>query len=109
MNCPEMLGKMRYNLFTFYKEEVIIKHKTPGSTQKNGGTTMDDMENKVISFDQDEISCGLKAVKEWLQNTYYEGVTVLREHKKAIMIAAAAVVGVVGIVGGLIALLRRRK
>ena len=78
-------------------------------TRENGGTTMDEMENKVISFDQDEITCGLKAVKDWLVNTYCEGMAVVRAHKKALLIAAGAVVGVAGIVGGLIALLSRKK
>ena len=78
-------------------------------TRENGGTTMDGMENKVITFDQDEITTGLKAVKEWLQNTYYEGMAVVRAHKKALLIAAGVVVGVAGIVGGLIALLGRKK
>ena len=70
---------------------------------------MDEMENKVISFDQDEITCGLKAVKDWLVHTYEEGLAVARAHKKALLIAAGVVVGVAGIVGGLLALLGRKK
>ena len=70
---------------------------------------MDEMENKVISFDQDEITCGLNAVKEWLVNTYEEGKLVVRAHKRALLIAAGVVVGLAGIVGGLLALLGRKK
>ncbi len=67
------------------------------------------MENRVITFDQDEVRTGLCAVKAWLQDTYHEGVQVLREHKKAVLTVAAIVVGVAGIVGGLLALLGRKK
>ena len=70
---------------------------------------MDAMENKVITFDQEEVTTGLKAVLEWLKKTYREGVEVVRAHKKALLISVAVIVGVAGIVGGLIALLGRKK
>ena len=70
---------------------------------------MDTMDNNVIMFDQEEVTTGLKAVLDWLKKTYREGVEVVRVHKKALLISAAVVVGVAGIVGGLIALLGRKK
>ncbi len=70
---------------------------------------MDAREYEVVTFDQEEIKTGLCAVKDWLSNTLYEGVQVLREHKKAVLTAAAIVVTVAGVVGGLWALLTKKK
>ncbi len=70
---------------------------------------MDARENEVMTFDQEEIRTGLCAVKDWLSNTLYEGVQVLREHKKAVLTAAAIVVTAAGVVGGLWALLTKKK
>ncbi len=70
---------------------------------------MDARENEVMTFDQEEIKTGLCAVKDWMSNTLYDGVQVLREHKKAILTVAAIVTAAAGIAGGLWALLRKRK
>lgn len=70
---------------------------------------MDARENEVLDFNQEEIRTGLCAVKDWLSNTLYEGVQVLRAHKKAVLTAAAIVVAAVGVIGGLWSLLTKKK
>lgn len=70
---------------------------------------METRENEVMTFDQEEIKTGICAVKDWLSNTLYDGVRVLREHKKAILTVSAIVVAAVGVAGGLWALLTKKK
>ena len=70
---------------------------------------METMENDNVNFEKEQMCSGLRAVKNWISDTVYEGSQVLHEHKKAILTVAAIVAAIIGIIGGLCAFFGRRK